>query len=78
MHARPPALLQLARVLRAQIVRMMRSRRCAGVCTRESVLNIEPMQKNAQVGLSHIIQHDIRRDARNHINTTEFIAGVFE
>ena len=23
----------------------MRSRRCAGVCTRESVLNIEPMQK---------------------------------
>lgn len=44
-YARPPALLQLARVLRAQYVRMMRSRRCAGVCTRESVLNIEPMQK---------------------------------
>lgn len=34
--------------------------------------------KNAQVGLSHIIQHDICRDARYHINTAEFIAGVFE
>ena len=28
--------------------------------------------------LSHVIQHDIRRDACNHINTAEFIAGVFE
>ena len=31
-----------------------------------------------QLDLSHIIQHDIRRDVRDHINTAEFIAGVLE
>ena len=30
------------------------------------------------VGLSHIIQHDIRRDARDHIDAAEFVAGVLE
>ena len=28
--------------------------------------------------LSNVIQHDIRRDARNHINTAEFLACILE
>ena len=35
-------------------------------------------KNSLHTGLSHIIQHDICRDACNHINTAEFIAGVFE
>ena len=35
-------------------------------------------KNSLHTGLSHIIQHDICRDARNHINAAEFIAGVFE
>ena len=34
--------------------------------------------KNEHRLLSHIIQHDICRDARDNIDAAEFIAGVFE
>ena len=35
-------------------------------------------EMDGELDLSHIIQHNICRDARNHIYAAEFIAGVLE